>query len=183
MNIVSSVEKYKSPIFTVTHDHAVEPGGFQIERDIIQHPGSAVMMAVEEHGRILLVKQFRLPAKQFLWELPAGKIDPGESAFDAAKRELIEETGYRALHWHQLQSFYPSPGFLAEKMTIYLATGLTEGEATPMGDERIERQWFTSAEVLAMIDTGEVADAKTIIGYYRGQAYLAASAPGITAPA
>lgn len=167
MKIVSSEEKYSGPIFQVTEDHAIDPGGFEIKRAIIQHPGSAVMMAVDERKRILLVKQFRLPARQYLWELPAGKLDEGETALQAAKRELIEETGYRARKWDKLASFYPSPGYVTEKMTIFMATDLKQGAAKPMDDERIETKWFKPKQVAEMIESGKVADAKTIIGYYR----------------
>lgn len=170
MKVISSEEKFKSPIFTVTEDHAVDPGGFEIRRAIVRHPGSAVMMAVDERKRILLVRQFRLPARQYLWELPAGRIDEGETPLRAAKRELGEETGYKARKWQKLLSFYPSPGFLAEKMTIFVATELTAGQAHPMGDERIETQWFSSKQVAELIATGKVADAKTIIGYYHWSA-------------
>jgi ADP-ribose pyrophosphatase len=171
MKIVSSDEKYSSPIFKVTEDHAIDPGGFEIKRAIIQHKGSAVMMAVDDRKRILLVKQFRLPARQYLWELPAGKLDEGETPLQAAKRELTEETGYSARKWDKLASFYPSPGFLTEKMTIFIATDLKEGEAKPMEDERIEVKWFKSKQVAEMIEDGKVADAKTIIGYYRWKAF------------
>jgi len=96
------------------------------------------MMPVDKKNRILLVRQYRLPAQRYLWELPAGRLDPGETPLQAAKRELAEETGYRAKKWKTIAVFYASPGFLAEKMTIYLATKLTEGEKKPMEDERIE---------------------------------------------
>ena len=167
MKLVSSVEKYKSGIFKVTEDHAVEPGGFEIRRAIVQHKGSAVMMAVDEKKRILLVRQYRLPARQYLWELPAGRLDEGETPLRAARRELIEETGCRARQWDKLATFYPSPGFLAEKMTIYLATDLTAGEATPMDDERIETRWFAAKDLGEWIDSGKIVDAKTIIGYFQ----------------
>ena len=101
-----------------------------------------------------------------MWELPAGSIDPGEKPLQTAKRELKEETGYRAKNWKKLISFFPSPGFLTEKMTIFLATGLTAGEATPMGDERIETRWFTAKEIEAAIDGGEILDAKSMLGYF-----------------
>jgi ADP-ribose diphosphatase len=168
MKLVESREVYKSRIFTVTEDRAVAPDGFEINRAIVRHPGAAVMMAVDPKKRILLVRQYRLPAGKKLWELPAGRIDPGETPLKAARRELKEETGYRARHWKKLGSFYPSPGFCAEKMTIYVATGLTAGDATPMGDERIEPRWFTRQEVREMIDQGRIADAKTIIGFFLG---------------
>lgn len=167
MKLISSVQKLKSPIFTVTLDHAVDPGGFEIKRLIVHHPGSAVMMAVDALQRILLVRQYRLPARAYLWELPAGKLDAGETPLKAARRELIEETGYRARTWKKLAAYYPSPGFLTEKMHLYLATDLTAGQAQPMADERIESKWFTSLEVATMIDTGKIMDSKTMIGYYR----------------
>jgi len=167
MKIISSVKKYSNELFSVTEDHAVEPGGFEIKRAIVQHMGSAVMMAVDDRKRILLVRQYRLPARQSLWELPAGRLDEGETPLQAARRELVEETGYRARKWKKLVTFYPSPGYVAEKMTIFLATDLTEGEATPMEDERIKIRWFTAKEIEAGIDSGKIMDAKTMIGYFR----------------
>ncbi len=167
MKLISSQEICRTPIFWVTQDVAIEPGkgGFEIKRAVIQHGGSAVIMPVDAKGRILLARQYRLPARAFLWELPAGRLDPGETALKAAKRELKEETGYRAKSWKKLVSFYPSPGFLAEKMTIFVARGLTAGEQTPMEDERIKMQWFTKKEIGEMIRTGKIIDGKTMIGY------------------
>ena len=131
------------------------------------------MMPVDEKGRILLVRQYRLAAKQSMWELPAGTVDPGEKPLQTARRELVEETGYRAKKWTKLAEFYPSPGFLTEKMTIYVATGLTPGEATPMDDERIETRWFKAKEIDDMIRTGKIMDAKTNVGFLRWRRYLA----------
>ena len=166
MKLISSIEKYKNSLFSVTEDHAVDPSGFEIKRGIVQHAGSAVMMAVDDRKRILLVRQYRLPARAYLWELPAGRLDPGETPLQAAKRELIEETGYRAKTWTKLVNFYPSPGYVAEKMTIFLATGLTAGEAKPMEDERIQTRWFSEKEVREGILSGKIIDAKTMIGYF-----------------
>ncbi len=166
MKVISSKELLKTKIFTVVEEVANDPSGFEIKRAIVAHSGSAVMMAVDERDRILLVKQFRLPAEKELWELPAGRLDPGESALQAAKRELREETGYRAKKWLKLTSFWPSPGYVAEKMTIFLATDLTAGEQQPMDDERIEIKWFAKRELSEAIRSGQVADAKTMIGYY-----------------
>src|SRR3974377_1097705 len=166
MKITSSREVYKLKLFHVTEDQAVDPRtGFQIKRSVVRHAGSAVMMAVDEKQRILLVRQYRLPAEGSLWELPAGRLDPGEKPWQAARRELAEETGYKARNWKKVVSFWVSPGYVQEKMTIFLATDLTEGTATPMDDERIETRWFTRQEVAAMIDSGKIADAKTMIGY------------------
>lgn len=165
MQITSSVEKYRCGIFRVTEDEATEPGGFHIRRSIIRHPGSAVVMPVDEHGRVLLVRQFRLPANRFLWEIPAGKIDEGENAFQAAQRELSEETGLTAKTWKELVSFYPSPGYVEEKMTLFVATDLTQGEAHNMDDERIDCRWFTREEIEQGMQAGDIQDAKTLIGY------------------
>jgi ADP-ribose pyrophosphatase len=145
---------------------ARDNSGFEIHRSIIRHPGSAVMMAVDEKDRILLVHQFRLPAEADLWELPAGRLDPGESPLEAAKRELHEETGYQANRWTELISYWPSPGYVAEKMNLFLAEDLTAGEQHLMNDERIETRWFEREEVGDGIRKGEIIDGKTVIGYY-----------------
>jgi ADP-ribose pyrophosphatase len=170
MKHTKSDEVYKCRIFRVTEDEAVDPKtGFTIKRSIVRHGGSAVMMAVDETKRVLLVRQFRLPADRYLWELPAGTVDRGEKPLQTAKRELVEETGYRAKKWTKLASFYVSPGFVTERMTIYLATGLTAGEATPMEDERIEARWFAARELDQMIVKGKIEDAKTIVGFLMWQ--------------
>ena len=165
MKIISSVVKYKNPLFSVSEEHALDPSGFEIRRAIVHHVGSAVMMAVERK-RILLVRQYRMPARTYLWELPAGRLDPGETPLRAAKRELEEETGYRAKKWKKLVIFYPSPGYVGEKMTIFLATELTAGEAKPMEDERIETRWFAAKEIEDGIRSGKIVDGKTMIGYF-----------------
>jgi ADP-ribose pyrophosphatase len=164
MKLTSSEEVYRCKLFWVTEDKARDKD-FKIERSIVRHRGSAVMLAVDKKKRVLLVRQYRLPAEKKLWELPAGKVDEGEKVLQAAKRELIEETGYRAKTWKKLVSFYPSPGFVAEKMTIFLATDLTEGEAQPMDDERIEKRWFTRKKLDRLIRAGKIEDGKTLVGY------------------
>jgi ADP-ribose pyrophosphatase len=169
MKIISSRELLKNRLFTIVDEVAHDPDGFEIHRSIVKHPGSAVMMAMDDRGRMLLVKQFRLPAEQYLWELPAGRLDPGETALEAAKRELREETGYEASEWTELAEFWASPGYVAEKMDVFLATGLKEGKQEPMEDERIEIRWFARDEVGRMIRDGEISDAKTMIGYFMYQ--------------
>jgi len=171
MKHTKSKEVYQCRLFRVTEDEAQDPKtGFQIKRSIVRHRGSAVMMAVDEKKRVLLVRQFRLPANRYMWELPAGSVDPGEKPLQTARRELAEETGYKAKKWEKLVSFYPSPGFVDERMTIYLATGLTEGTATPMDDEQIETRWFKPRELSEWIAAGKIKDAKTIIGFSRYRA-------------
>ena len=172
MKLISSTELIRTPIFYVTSDRALDPDGFEIKRAIVQHGGSAVMMPIDERRRVLLVKQYRLPARRFMWELPAGRVDEGETPLQAAKRELVEEAGLRAKKWTKLAEFFPSPGFLAEKMTIYTARDLTQGEAKPMEDERIETKWYTAREIDQLIQSGKIIDAKTMIGFLRWQRYL-----------
>ena len=172
MKLISSIQKYKNDLFSVSEEHVVDPSGFEIKRAIVHHHGSAVMMAVDDRKRILLVRQYRLPARSYLWELPAGRLDKGETPLQAAKRELTEETGYRAKQWKKLVMFYPSPGYVAEKMTIFLASGLTEGQAQPMEDERIETRWFTARELDKAIEAGKILDAKTQIGFLKWKRYF-----------
>ena len=174
MQIISSKELLKNKLFTVVEEVAHDPSGFEIHRSIVRHPGSAVMMAVDEKERILLVKQFRLPAEADLWELPAGRLDPGETPLDAAKRELREETGYQAKTWTELVSYWPSPGYVGEKMNLFLAEDLDAGEQQPMDDESIEIRWFEKSEVGDWIHSGKIIDGKTIIGYYCGSTAKAA---------
>jgi ADP-ribose pyrophosphatase len=166
MKIISSKEILKNKLFTITEERAVDPDGFEIQRSIVRHPGSAVMMPIDEKCRLLLVQQYRLPAQQKLWEIVAGRIDPGETALKAAKRELREETGYSAKRWVKLASFYPSPGYVGEKMNLFLALDLTEGQRELMEDERIETRWFSRKEVGEMIRTGKILDGKTMVGYF-----------------
>jgi ADP-ribose pyrophosphatase len=166
MKIISSKEVLKNKLFRVVDEVATDPNGFEIHRNIVRHPGSAVMLAVDERDRALLVKQYRLPAQQDLWEIPAGRIDPGESVLETAKRELREETGYSANRWTELVSFWASPGYVDEKMNLFLAEELTEGKQEPMEDERIEIRWFERDELGEMIRRGDIKDGKTIIAYF-----------------
>jgi ADP-ribose pyrophosphatase len=162
----------ETPVFRVSWDRALDPENFEIQRAIIHHDGSAVAMPVDDKGRILLVRQYRLPAHDYLWELPAGRRDAGESIFQAARRELREETGLVARHWTKLTTFYASPGFLRETMTIYAATGLVQGDRAHVDDERLTLRWFTRREIEQAIRTGRIQDAKTIIGpmlWFRGK--------------
>jgi ADP-ribose pyrophosphatase len=169
MKLLSSRERYRCGLFTVTEDRAGEPRGFVLKRSVVRHNGSAVMMAVDPKNNVLLVRQYRLPADKYLWELPAGKLDPGENALQAGRRELREETGYQARRWKKMISFYPSPGYVAEKMTIFLARDLIAGEAEPMDDEQIETRWFSPRQIESMIRTAKIEDAKTMIGFLAWQ--------------
>jgi ADP-ribose pyrophosphatase len=163
--LISSRTSYRGPVFWVTTDYVQEPGGIRARRDVIHHSGSVVVLAVDEScskPRILLERQYRHAANDFLWELPAGRIDPGERDLHAAKRELLEETGYTAADWRVILDFYASPGFLAETMSVYLATGLRAGPAQPEPDEVIHKSLVSLPKAVRMVLDGTIRDAKTI---------------------
>ena len=165
--VLSSKRAYRGPVFWVTTDHVLEPTGVRVRRDVVRHSGSVVVLAVDENGsepRVLLEKQYRHAAQRFLYELPAGRIDEGENELKAAKRELLEETGYSARSWKRVLRFWASPGFVAEAMSIYLARGLKLGAAQPEDDEVIEIQLTPLKKAVAMVLNGTIQDAKTIAG-------------------
>jgi len=159
---------YNGPVFGIRRDELLEPGGVRTTREMITHSGSVVVLPVLADGRVLLIRQYRHAARTFLWELVAGRIDEGESPRKAAARELIEETGYRAERFRIFLDFFPSPGFLEEKMFILLADGLTEGIAQPEKDEKIESRAYEREELEQMIQKRIIRDGKTIAGllYY-----------------
>ena len=163
--LISSRTVYRGPVFWVTTDEVQEPGGVRARRDIIHHTGSVVVLAVDESRsapRVLLERQYRHAASDFLWELPAGRIDPGEKALHAAQRELLEETGYTATHWRRILNFYASPGFVAETMSVFLATDLRAGPAHPEPDEVIRKSLVPLSKAVRMVLNGTIRDAKTI---------------------
>jgi len=163
--IISSRTVYRGPVFWVTTDDVQEPGGVRARRDIIHHTGSVVVLAVDESRskpHVLLERQYRHAANDFLWELPAGRIDPGEKPLPAAKRELLEETGYTASHWRRIFNFYASPGFVSETMSVYFATGLRAGKAQPEADEVIHKRLVPLSTAVRMVLSGTIRDAKTI---------------------
>ena len=163
--ILSSRVSYRGPAFWVTTDQVLEPSGVRARRDIVHHTGSVVVLAVDDKGRhpqLLLLRHYRHAAQQYLWELCAGRIDAGEKPLPAAKRELLEETGYTARHWKRIFQFYASPGFVAETMTVYLACGLRGGQAQPEEDEVIEPRFFPLRAAVKMVMQNKIRDAKTI---------------------
>jgi ADP-ribose pyrophosphatase len=165
--VVSSRTIFRGPIFQVMSDRVREPGGITVRRDMIRHPGSVVIMAVDDSRtpvRVLLARQYRYAAGKEIWELPAGRIDPGENELAAAKRELLEETGYTAERWKRALFFYASPGFLDETMAIYMARGLKRGKAQPEEDEIISKRLFPLPAAVRMIMKSVVEDGKTIAG-------------------
>ena len=152
--LISSKVVFQGPLFRVLHDKLIEPGGKPSERDVIRHNGSVVILAVDKSKKnkkdpwIVMEHQYRHAAKQYLWELPAGKLEAGEDPLAGAQRELEEETGYRAKKWKPLVEYYASPGFLGESMKVFLAEGLVAGDAHPEDDEDIEFRLVKLSEVI-----------------------------------
>jgi len=171
--VLESKVGYDGPLFRVLKDRIQEPNGKQAHRDVIRHNGSVVILALERSKSkkdplVLIERQFRHAAQQYLYELPAGTMDAGEEHLEAAKRELLEETGYQAKKWTELVKYYASPGFLGEWMQVFLAEELTPGKATPEEDESLELQFVPFSELLRLVDAGRIRDGKTLIGvmYY-----------------
>jgi ADP-ribose pyrophosphatase len=166
--VLRSEMVYEGRLFGVRRDEVVEPNGVQAKREVITHPGSVVVLPVLSDGRIVMVRQYRYATRQYLWELVAGRKEPEETPQKGAARELLEETGYRAKKLKVFLEFFPTPGFLEEKMWLLLAEGLTAGEAQPEEDEKLDVKAYTEKQLRSMIKKGELQDAKSIAGilYY-----------------
>ncbi len=171
--LIESKIAFEGPLFRIHREHIVEPGGRDAWRDVIRHNGSVVILAVDSgKGKskdrkdpwIVIERQYRHATGQYLWELPAGKLDPGEDPLHGAQRELAEETGYAAHRWSKLIYYYPSPGFLGEGMHIFLAEGLIPGDAHPEEDEKIDFRLVRLSELLEKIRKGSILDGKTLVG-------------------
>jgi ADP-ribose pyrophosphatase len=171
--VLESRTSYDGPLFRVLTDQIREPNGKLVRRDVIRHNGSVVILAIEKGKSrkdplVLIERQFRHAAQQYLYEVPAGKMEAGEDHLEAAKRELLEETGYQAKRWTKLVRYFASPGFLGEWMQVYLAEGLKPGEAHPEEDESFELQFVPMSELLRLIEADKIQDGKTLISvlYY-----------------
>ena len=143
------------------------PSGYEAKRERIVHPGAVAIVAVDEKDRLLLLRQYRFAVHSVIWEIPAGTLEPDEPPVETARRELIEETGYRAADWSELCSFYTTPGFTNERIVAFLATGLTAGEAAPEAGEEIELKLVPFSDVMTKIQRGEIADGKTLAAVLR----------------
>lgn len=165
---VFSQEIYNGKIFRVTRDDVELPGGYKTIREVVHHPGGVVIVAQTHDGEVLLVKQFRYPTGEVLFELPAGKLDiSGESPLDAAKRELEEETGFCAENWESLGFAWSSPGFCTEKLYFFKASGLNFKGAHPDEGESVEYLSVPKDKLFAMIKDGSLSDAKSLAAVLR----------------
>ena len=180
--LLSSRLSYKGKVFDVYTDTVVEPSGITNTRDVIRHNGSVVILAIDESKNpsdpdVILERQYRHAAGQFLLELPAGRIEPKEAPLAAAKREMIEETGFRAKRWKLLTKYFASPGFLGEWMQIYIAQDIRQGEAHPEADEQIEIIRLPLSQALALIAQNKIHDGKTLIALFLYDASRRANHP------
>lgn len=174
--VIATEEVYHGRVFDITVE-TIREGGQTYKREIVHHPGSAVIIPVFDDGTVALVRQYRHPAVRYLLEAPAGTLSPPERPEEGAARELEEEIGFRAGRLEKLTEFFVSPGFLEEKMWVYLATEMVETSQKLDDDEYLKIVRLPLSRALEMISDGEIEDAKTIIGLW-----LAAQRLGFTAP-
>jgi ADP-ribose pyrophosphatase len=161
---VSSKTVYRGKLLHVLEDEVRLPNGRSARREYIRHPGAAVMVPMPDPETVVLVRQFRYPLGRHFYEMPAGKIDPGEETLATAKRELLEECGYEAAEWRHMATIHPCIGYADERMELYLARQLRDVGRTPDEDEFLERVTMSFAEALRWVKEGTITDQKTVIG-------------------
>lgn len=156
---------YKGKILNLRKDDVILPNGKPAIREIVEHSGGSAILCVKD-GKVLMVRQFRYPYKEVIWEIPAGKVNQGEDPLNTALRELKEEGGITASSAEKIFDVYPSPGYTEEIIRIYFAQGLTEGEQKLDEDEFLTGEWFDIDTLKNMVNTGEIKDAKTLIALF-----------------
>jgi ADP-ribose pyrophosphatase len=165
---VKNVENiYSGRVVDLTVETIAFPDGKEMTRELVHHPGAVAIVPILSATEIIMIKQFRYSAEGEIWEIPAGTLEPNESPADCAHRELVEEIGYRAGKMESLGGFYTSPGFCNEYLHLFRATDLQSAEAHLDKDEQIEVHTMTLQQALQKIESGEIIDAKTIIGLLR----------------
>lgn len=163
---LSSRSVYQGGLLHVKEDRVALPDGRQAMREYIVHPGAVAVIPLLENGEVVLERQFRYPLHRDLYELPAGKIDPGEYPLICGQRELLEETGYVAQTWRFVMTMHPCIGYSNEKIHLYLAEGLSAGSHRRDGDEFLEVFHMPLAAALDWVRTGHITDVKTVIGLF-----------------
>lgn len=158
---------YSGRVVSLDLERVVLPNGHQLELEVVRHPGGAAVVAVDDQDRVCLLRQYRHAAGGWLWELPAGKLDPGEAPLATAQRELAEEAGVAAREWSALGDVVSSPGVFTEVVHLFLARGLSPVTATPEDGECYETVWVPRGDALARALSGDIRDAKTVIGLLR----------------
>lgn len=166
------VSSHQGPVVEVTEDIVSLPNGAASVREVVHHPGGVCVAAVDDGGNVAVVRQYRYPFGKVLLELPAGKLEKGEDPFDAVKRELSEETGLEADRWTELGHIYASPGISTEKLYLYLASDLRQGQAHPDPNEFLDVEMMPLAELYRMAVDGQIHDAKTVVGAMKAMVFL-----------
>ena len=170
--LIASHPIHSGRIIDVSTERLLYANGREHDLDFVRHPGAAAVVAVDGAGRVCLVRQYRHGVTDFLWEIPAGKLDPGEAPQVCAVRELAEETGVAAGRWTSLGQFLPAPGIFTEVIHLYLARDLEVGTPAPDADEELEIQWLPLGEAVERVLRGEWNDGKTALGLWRAQYQL-----------
>lgn len=161
--LLSSKRLYHGKVLALDLDEVVEPGGVRARREVVRQPGSVACLAVHDDGRVVLVRQWRHAVGAAVWELPAGRLDPGETPEAGARRELEEETGLRAARLEKISEYWTTPGFCDEAMHLFRATGLTRVPPRPEPDERLEPLETSYEQARAMMARGELREGKTLV--------------------
>ncbi len=173
--LIKRNEVYDGRVFKTVVDEVEYVSGRKTIREVAEHSGGAVILAVFPDKKIILINQHRYPLNKFIWELPAGKLNKNEDPLDCAKRELEEETGYMADDWEKLTSIYTTPGFCTEQLHIYMARNLSKapgGRKLEEGESTMTLQIFPIKQAIQMIEDQEINDSKTICGILLGEKYL-----------
>jgi 8-oxo-dGTP pyrophosphatase MutT (NUDIX family) len=167
---------FRGRVITVNVEHIKLPNGSTGRYEIVHHPGGAAMVAIDADNRVCLIRQFRPAGGGWIWELPAGRLEPGEPPETTATRELVEEAGCRANRVESLGSILSSPGVFAETIHLYLARELTAAPLAHEQHELIEVHWIPLDEALRQAVSGELRDGKTVVGLVRAAAHLQGNA-------
>ncbi len=169
---IDSEKIYDGAIIKLTLDTVICPNGAQAKREIVRHPGGVGVVPVDEDGYVYMVRQYRIPYDEIILEIPAGKLDKGEDIAAAAARELREETGLRAEKLQFMGEFYPSVGFCDERLRMFLATGLSQGETDLDEDEFVDLEKLHIDKLFEMIMNNEIKDGKTIAALLKARELL-----------
>jgi 8-oxo-dGTP pyrophosphatase MutT (NUDIX family) len=167
MTLENRTEHFRGRVITLTVDDVTLPNGHRTPLEIVHHPGGAAAVAIDEEDRVCLLRQYRHAAGEWLWELPAGKLEPDEPPLLTAQRELVEEGGIKARKWESLGMFFPSPGVLTEKVHLFLATGIVAATAAPEQGEVFEVRWIPLTQAYRWALEGTICDGKSVIGLFR----------------